>query len=275
MGSPAPCLAAYSDSPRPRARRPGCRRRKRREIGFYFLLTISAEQPVGEAELAGSCVNVAAAVAWEEFLLTSCLRSLRPVVLEVASSEQPARPLECVRHRPEDVPDRVEELAVGELRQHDGHHGDGEDETCVGVETHGGGVRGQLRLLCLEVSVPHSRRSRRAGARECERPQRTTNCCFTKSSSAMAACPEAAEKMVLHLHKTHHPLTTTHSLAWNAEKRIFPNVLMSRGCRPDCLLVTFTSLKKPHSHTQQHNTETQHSNTTQKHNKLRYCSFKL
>ena len=174
MGSPAPCLAAYSDSPRPRARRPGCRR-KRREIGFYFLLTVSAEQPVGEAELAGSCVNVAAAVAGEEFLLTSRLRSLRPVVLEVASSEQPARPLECVRHRSEDVPDRVEELAVGVLRQHDGHDGDGEDETCVGVETHGGGVRGQLRLLCLEVSVPHSRRSRRAGARECERPQRTTN----------------------------------------------------------------------------------------------------
>ena len=45
--------------------------------------------------------------------------------------------------------------------------------------------------------------------------------CFTKSSSAMAACPEAAEKMDLHLQKTPHPLTCTHSLAWNAEKRIF------------------------------------------------------
>lgn len=123
----------------------------------YFLLTVSAEKSVGEAELAGPGVGVAAAVAGEELLVAGGLRPSCPVVLEVAPSEQAARSLECVGDRPKDVPDSIEELSVGV-----GEEGcqEGEDEN---VETHGGGVRGQQRLLWLgSVCAP-------AGGRVCAR----------------------------------------------------------------------------------------------------------
>ena len=139
------CLAALGDKPRPRAPRPpqpskGGNRPAPRCPDFYcyFLLTVSAEKSVGEAELAGAGVNVAAAVAGEELLVAGGLRPSSPVVLEVAPTEQAARSLECVGDRPKDVPDSIEELSVGAGEE--GCQG-GEDEN---VETHGGVVRGQL-----------------------------------------------------------------------------------------------------------------------------------
>ena len=123
----------------------------------YFLLTVSAEKSVGEAELSGAGVDVASAVAGEELLVAGGLRPSCPVVLELAPSEQAARSLECVGDRPKDVPDSIEELSVGV-----GEEGcqAGEDEA---VETHGSGVRGQQRLLWLgSVCAP-------AGGRVCAR----------------------------------------------------------------------------------------------------------
>ena len=124
----------------------------------YFLLTVSAEESVGEAELAGPGVGVAAAVAGEELLVAGGLRPSSPVVLEVATTEQAARPLECVGDRPKDVPDSIEELSVGV-----GEEGCQDEDERRNVETHGSGVRGQQRLLWLgSVCAP-------AGGRGCAR----------------------------------------------------------------------------------------------------------
>lgn len=124
----------------------------------YFLLTVSAEKSVGEAELAGAGVDVASAVAGEELLVAGGLRPSSPVVLEVATTEQAARPLECVGDRPKDVPDSIEELSVGV-----GEEGCHDEDERRNVETHGSGVRGQQRLLWLgSVCAP-------AGGRGCAR----------------------------------------------------------------------------------------------------------
>ena len=74
------------------------------------ILTVLAEEAVREAEFASSIVRITATVTGEEFLPSSGLRRLSPVVCEPSAPEE-------VGHWGEEVPDGVEELGVGGVEE--------------------------------------------------------------------------------------------------------------------------------------------------------------
>ena len=74
------------------------------------ILTVLAEETVREAEFASSIVRITATVTGEEFLPSSGLRRLSPVVCEPSAPEE-------VGHWGEEVPDGVEELSVGGVEE--------------------------------------------------------------------------------------------------------------------------------------------------------------
>ena len=96
-----------------------------------LLLTVLAQQSVGETQLPGSCLGVAPTVARQQLLLSIGFGLLGPVVSKPTSTvEQPTETAHNIGHRLEQVPDGVEELRLR------GEEGDGKEEG-KSYETHG------------------------------------------------------------------------------------------------------------------------------------------
>ena len=126
------------------------------EKKIWTILTVFAEEAVGEAEFAGALVGVSATVTGEQLLSAGGLRSGGAVVHEPPAVEE-------VGHGGEKVPDGVKELGIGGQGPEDQEDGDG-------CEPHGGGVCSLSRLTldtmmivwpCLH-SAPHHTLSTRA-----------------------------------------------------------------------------------------------------------------
>ena len=91
----------------------------RENIKRRTILTVLAEQTIGEAEFAGALVGVTATITGVEFIFASGLRRPRPIIHEPPASEQ-------VSHWSKEVPDGVEELGLGHLDTGQGNHQDKE-----------------------------------------------------------------------------------------------------------------------------------------------------